>query len=250
MGSIFTPKISTPAPPPPATYRDEVGGTEQVPVTNPDGSVTYVTRSLPLSAEQQKEQEEFKKIMTSALDEIQRLSNDNFADDPAVKSVLDDYRAEQTQVLENVFESRKEEEESRLALRGLGDSAAAEDVRRRRSKDELSARTSLERQTNLLKDDIRNERIGLQQNLYNISATQRDAEGAKKFQSALAGFNSVSSINAYNRATTDSAFRNSLSAFNTGVSTAQTVGGTVGGLFGGGPGAVLGTGIAQTFARR
>lgn len=28
------------------TYRDEIGGTEQVPVNNSDGTVTYVTRSI------------------------------------------------------------------------------------------------------------------------------------------------------------------------------------------------------------
>ena len=54
MGSIFkTQSAPPPAPPaPPSTYIDEIGGTEQVPVQNADGTYTYITRRRPLTAEE------------------------------------------------------------------------------------------------------------------------------------------------------------------------------------------------------
>jgi hypothetical protein len=255
MGSIFSPKVPTPPPPPPpATYRDEIGGTEQVPVTNPDGTVTYITRRLPLTAEQQAEQAAFKSIMDSALAEIQRLSGTDFADDAAVKSLLDDYAAEQNKVLEQVFGSRQTAEEAHLARRGMADSSTAQDIRRQRQMDEVAARTGLTRQTNLLRDDIRNDRIGLQQNLYNIAATRQDLNTAKTLQSGMGGFNAVSSVNAFNRAASSDTFRNNITAHTTGMNTFGMLAGAAmpvaGTLVGGLAGSALGTGIAQTFALR
>ncbi|MBI1362713.1 MAG: hypothetical protein GC134_01910 [Proteobacteria bacterium] len=251
MGSLFSPKVpSAPPPPPAATYRDEIGGTEQVPITNPDGSTTYITRQLPLTEEQQQEKAAFEGIMQSALDEIKRLSTDDFADDPAVKSVLDDYTAEQSKVLSDVFTNRSDTEEAVLAKRGLADSSAAQDIRRQRQKDELDARSSLQRQANLLKDDIRNERINLQQNLYNIAATRQDLNSAKTLQSAASGFNAVSNVNAYNRASSSDAFRNSITSHNTGLNTLGVLASTAGAVTGGPVGGLIGAGIAQTFAGR
>jgi hypothetical protein len=47
MGSLFSSKTPEPPfPPPPSIVRDEINKVEQVPVVNPDGSITFITRSI------------------------------------------------------------------------------------------------------------------------------------------------------------------------------------------------------------
>ncbi|NBV54330.1 MAG: hypothetical protein EBR79_01295, partial [Proteobacteria bacterium] len=92
MGSLFKPKQPAPPPPaPPVTVRDQVNGVEQVPVTNPDGSITYVTRQIPLSAEQQAQKDELDAIMKDSLAEIKRLSATDYAPDDETKRILDQW---------------------------------------------------------------------------------------------------------------------------------------------------------------
>ena len=72
MGSLFRAPKSPPAPPH-SSYVDQVSGVEQVPVTNADGSITYVTRQLPLTAEQQAQKDQLTQIMNDSLTQIQKL---------------------------------------------------------------------------------------------------------------------------------------------------------------------------------
>ncbi len=203
MGSIFKSQPSTPAPPPPpppSTYRDEIGGTEQVPVKNPDGTYTYITRKLPLTDEQKAEQEAYDKIMKDALAEIQKLSSTDYDHDPQTQKVLDAWEAESQSILQETFEERSDEEDKILARRGLSSSSAGEAARRRRLVDKQEAQSQLNREKNLLADDVRHEKLALQQNLYNIASNRQDVEQARALSSATSGMSAVSSINAGNRA--------------------------------------------------
>jgi hypothetical protein len=201
MGSVFKPKVpAVPTPPPPSIYRDEVGGTEQVPIQNADGSTTYVTRRLPLTPDQQREQDEYKNIMSTALVEIRRLSATDFADDPTVNQALEQFKSAQSRALSQSLQQRTESEEQSLARRGVLDSTAAQTVRRQRAADERDARQQIVQATDVVKEDIRNDRLGLQQNLYSLAANRQDLDQVKAQQSASSGLNATLGINNANRA--------------------------------------------------
>ena len=55
MGSLFSSGVSTPTVPTvPTTYiQDEINKVETIPVTNSDGSITYITRAMALTDEEQ-----------------------------------------------------------------------------------------------------------------------------------------------------------------------------------------------------
>lgn len=188
MGSLFESK-EIPAPPtPPVSYmRDEINGVEQVPVTNADGSVTYVTRALPLSPTEQAEKDELNRIMQESLGEITRLSSTDYTPSAATQKSLNAWESIRQDALEDTFEDRTTMEEKRLARRGLADSSAGQDVRRQRRLDEQDAQVNLAREKDVLADTLRTQEIGRQQNLYTIASTQNNADLARQTQSAAAG---------------------------------------------------------------
>ena len=250
MGSLFG--QSTPAPPPPApptTIRDEINGVEQVPVTNADGTVTYVTRAIELTADQQAEQDRLDSIMKDALAEIERLSASDYADDDETRKVLDAWEATRKDIIDDDFDRRQQQEEAVLARRGLADSTAATNIRRQRRLDLQDAELATSRERDLLSQNIRNERIGLQQNLYGLAASQDNADAVGKQQAAVSGQSLLvanerarqASLNDYygyelTRASEPSVF-----------SDLATLGLTVGGFFAGGPaGAAAGAGIGSS----
>ena len=202
MGSIFkTQSAPAPAPPaPPSTYIDEIGGTEQVPVQNADGTYTYITRRRPLTAEEQAEKDEYDSIMKDALDSIQKLSASDYENDEETQKIIKAWEVENQNILNDNFEERADEEEKILARRGLASSSAGEAARRRRVTDKQDANAQLKREKTMLSDDIRTERLALQQNLYNIAASKQDADTAKALKSATSGLSAITSINAGNRA--------------------------------------------------
>ncbi|MAI08829.1 MAG: hypothetical protein CMF61_07710 [Magnetococcales bacterium] len=202
MGSIFkTQSAPPPAPPaPPSTYIDEIGGTEQVPVQNADGTYTYITRRRPLTAEEQAEKDEYDSIMKDALNSIQKLSASDYENDEETQKIIKAWEVENQNILNDNFEERADEEEKILARRGLASSSAGEAARRRRATDKQDANAQLKREKDMLSDDIRTERLALQQNLYNIAASKQDADTAKALKSATSGLSAITSINAGNRA--------------------------------------------------
>lgn len=201
MGSIFKQSTPTPPPPPPpAGYRDEIGGTEQVPIKNEDGTVTYVTKRLPLTAEQQAEKEAFDKLMQDALSEIERLSSIDYAADENTQKTLQAWGEERERFIDERFESRTQEEEKHLAKRGLMASSAADSARRQRRLDEQQERKTLENEKQLMKDEIRQNNLSYQQNLYNIASQRDNLDQARALQSASQGVSAVNSANTFNRA--------------------------------------------------
>lgn len=255
MGSIFSgPKIPTPPPPPPpSTVRDEVNRVEQVPVTNADGSITYVTRTLPLTAEQQAQKNELDGIMSTALAEIKKLSATDYNDDAETKRVLDQWQTVQDNLVKKGFAARQVSEEETLARRGLGDSTAALDVRRTRALDAQEAEQKLALGRDSLSEQIRGERLGLQQNLYNLAAGQKDATQAKTYEAAIRGQSSVAAINAQRNASLLDYYDRSSqqrggSVF--GNALASSLGGTLGRSAGGGPFGVVGGFLGSLFGNK
>lgn len=221
MGSIFSPKVSAPtppAPPPsPSTYRDEIGGTEQVPVLNDDGTYTYVTKRIPLTAEQQAEEDEYKNIMQNALTEITRLSSVDYSASAETQEILNAWQDKQINFVNDNYEERAEVEDKILAKRGLSSSSAGEAAVRRRLSDKQESLSEVEREKTLIGSEIRNEKLALQQNLYNISSNRNDIEGARALNSAANGIGVVSSINASNRASISDYYNRQLSDYNSRI---------------------------------
>ena len=201
MGSLF--KASTPAPTPPAppsTVRDEVNGVEQVPVTNADGSITYITRAIPLTAEQQAQRDQLKEIMNESLTEIQKLSASDYSPDEATQKVLGQWKSAQADLLKNQVTARTQVEEEALARRGVSDSTAAETVRRQRLLDQQASEKSIANQTDQMASQIRSDKLGLQQNLYNLAASQTDATAARTAQAATRAQSTALALNAQRQA--------------------------------------------------
>lgn len=245
MGSLFSAKQpAPPTPAPPSTMRDEVNGVEQVPVTNPDGSITYITRTLPLTAEQQAQKDELDSIMKDSLDQIQALSATTYTNDAATQKVLDDWSAVQGKLLQQQVDTRTSAEEQALARRGLSDSSAADAVRRQRLLDAQSAEKNLTLAKDEMGNQIRADRLALQQNLYNLAANTKDASAARLQQAATRAQSEVTAVNTqrqaslldyYNRGTSGGGVFGTALASGLGGSLGKTLGGAgtiVGGLLG------------------
>ncbi len=220
-----------PTPPlPPSTIRDEINKVEQVPVTNADGSITYITRALKLTEQEQAEQDELDNIMQEALDEIQRLSSSDYADDKDTLKILDAWEAERSKTLESDYSNRNDSEERALARRGISDSTAAQNVKRLHSLDKQDAYDSLSNERDLLGQNVRSDQIGMQQNLYNLAASQVDSTAVKQQQSVLQGRSIMSaqeqarqaSLNDYYNSQITSGLQSSL--FGQAVSAASSLG--------------------------
>lgn len=201
MGSLFSSKQpAPPTPAPPSTIRDEVNGVEQVPVTNPDGSITYISRALPLTAEQQAAKDELDVIMKESLNQIQKLSATDYSADSSTRKILDDWSSIQDRLLKKQVDSRTQNEEQTLARRGLSDSSAADAVRRQRLLDAQEAEKNLALQKDEMNNQIRADRLALQQNLYNLAASTSNASAARTQQAAIRGQSEVAAINAQRQA--------------------------------------------------
>lgn len=201
MGSLF--KTSTPAPTPPAppsTIRDEINGVEQVPVTNPDGSITYITRAIPLTEEQKAQKDQIDAILKESLGEIQKLSAADYAPDDVTQKILDQWKTTQGDLLKTQVTERTQAEEEELARRGLSDSTAAQSVRRQRSLDQQKAEQGLQTATDDMAEQIRNDKLSLQQNLYNLAASQTDATAARTAQAAAKAQSSALALNTQRQA--------------------------------------------------
>ena len=201
MGSVFKKTYgdsSSPPPPPPSKYVDEINGIEQVPVTNPDGSITYVTRKLPLSPEDQKKKDELDKMASDALAELQRLTSADYVYSESTQQVLDDWQAGQLDSLEDAFDIRKELESDKLAKRGLSDSTAANTINRQTKQDEYDAKKNIERQTSAIGESIKANEIETAQSLYHLAQDQINYDQAKLQQSANKSLSTANAINATN----------------------------------------------------
>lgn len=184
MGSLFKTKPALPVQPY-NTYRDEVNGVEQVAVRNADGTISYVTRALPKSAEEQVRLDALDGIRNEALAEISKLSAANYQTDEATLASLNDWVNAQQQTLQKTLASRSNREEAELARRGMSDSTAAQTIRRERFLDEQEAGQAIAQGRSTLADDIRNQRLSLQQSLYALAQQGVSSSEAKQYQAAI-----------------------------------------------------------------
>lgn len=220
-------------------------------MTNADGSVTYITRALPLTAEEQAKKDEIDGIMQEALGEIQKLSAGDYADDAETKRILDQWQQTQAELVSKGFADRGKAEEEALARRGLSDSSSALAVRRQRQLDQQQAEKNVQLGRDELSTQVRNERLGLQQNLYNLAAGQQDAASARQFQSAVRGQSSVAAINAQRQASLLDYYDRQVSSQTAsspfGNAFAGSLGGSLGRTAGSGPFGVVGGFLGSLF---
>lgn len=247
MGSLFKTETPAPPPPPPPTYiRDEINRVEQVPVTNPDGSVTYVTREIPKTAEEQAQEDELNRIMQEALGEIEKLSATDYAEDAETRKVLQAWEDEREKVLSTSFASRERETEKVLARRGLSDSSAGENTRRLLQLDKQEAERQVEREKDLLSNDIRQQRIAQQQNLYSLASSQKNADAVRQQQSALAGQSQLIGQNATRQASLLDYYNRQQQGGGNLLGSLATVATTAAGAYYGGPqGAAAGASLGK-----
>ncbi len=235
MGSLFKSSKPAPTPPsPPNTIRDEVNGVEQVPVKNADGTITYITRALPLTAEQQAQKEQLDAILAESLGEIQRLSASDYAPDDATKAILDRWTAAQNDLLKTQVNTRSQSEEEALARRGMSDSTAAQDVRRQRLLDQQKAEQNIGLMADEMGQQVRNDKLSLQQNLYNLASTQKDVGAARTAQAAARAQSSALALNAQRQASIMDYYGGGASSFGNafGQSIGSSIGSQTGGIFG------------------
>jgi hypothetical protein len=276
MGSLFKPKQpSAPPPAPPVLVRDEVNGVEQVPVIAADGTTTYITRAIPLTAQQQAERDEINKIVSESLAEITKLSRTDYAADEATQKVLNEWQTRQEQLLAHEATRRQQQEEERLAQRGLGDSTAAASLRRQRALDEQEARSTLSLTRSELGNQIRGEKLALQQNLFNTASGVQNAAQARTARAATAGLSDAVALNVQRQSSILDYYNaqnrqqsNLLSAFGsmgggsfggsgnqsgskhkTGEQVGGVLGGAIGGSVGGPAGAALGSSLGSWLGR-
>lgn len=202
MGSLFSkPKVPTPPPPPPpSSVRDEIGGVEQVPVQNPDGTYTYITRRLPLTPEQQAQKNEFETIRANALAEIKKLTAGSYQEDAEVKAVLSDWEAQQKELLGTTKTERSTKEEQELAKRGLSSSSIAQGVRRQRELDEQTALQQISRERRLMGDSVRAQKLDMQNSLFQFADQEQDLDSTRAFQAGISSQGLATAINESNNA--------------------------------------------------
>jgi len=226
MGTVFDKNkdsSSTP-PPPPSSYVDEISGVEQVPVKNADGSVTYVTRALPLSPEEQAKKDELDRMATDALAEIELLSSADYVSSESTQKLLDDWQTGQLDTLNETFYDRKELESDRLAKRGLSDSTAASTVTRQTKQDEYDAKKQVERETSAIGESIRATELNNQYNLYGLAQSQLNYDQAKAQQGVSSSLSTINAMNATNAASLNDYYKrigNSSNGSNPSNDTAQ-----------------------------
>lgn len=201
MGSLF--KTSAPTAPVQTynTYRDEVNQVEQVPVVGADGTVTYVTRKIPLSADEQARQDELEGIRQEALGQIKALSDPSYQLDSASQASLAAWEKQQLNDLDTQYAKRTQAEEAELARRGLMDSSAGQSIRRQRRLDEQQSAEDLSSKGDELASQIRNQQLSLQQNLYALAQQDLSAADAKQYQAAIQSQSRAASADAQRQAT-------------------------------------------------
>lgn len=212
MGTLFS-RPKPPPPPKPVAYKNYITGFEQVPVTQPDGSVVYVTKELPLSAEQQARKNKLEAISKSALDEIEKLSSTDYTFSDNTQKLINNWENEKEEDLTSSFRQRERKEEDVLASRGLSDSTAANTLRRQRKQDQYDAETQIDREKLSLKEDIKASNLQNQLNLYQLAKNQENYEFATKQKEASNSLAQLNAINKTNISSINDYYRQKLSSF-------------------------------------
>lgn len=214
MGSLFKPKVETPAVPQQnavdnfVNSRDEINRTESVKVQQPDGTWTVVTRRLPLTAEQQAEEDNLKRIAQENLARFEELST-NFDVDQieGLRDYVDAFTTTNRQILGQSFKTASETSAKSLARSGLDDSTAAVQERARNNKSYVQGLEQIGRDAEQIKQGVRSQEQQNALSLYSLATGRQDAllnsltgAAANNLQSglSLANMNMQGQWNRYN----------------------------------------------------
>lgn len=193
--SKFSPKVpSAPAPPPETkyNYRDEISGVEQVRQENPDGSVTMVTRQLPLSPEEQAAKDNYDRIVRETGQRIEDLTtNYDISKIPGLSDTITAFRNGQQRNLDSATAARTEQEERALARYGVEDSTSASQTRTQRGRDFTDSQLQIGEQGRLLENDIRQQELTNAQNLFSLATGERQQDFVNKLQGIQLGQGAV-----------------------------------------------------------
>ena len=225
MGNLFKPKVAAAPPPPPEqvfNYRDEVTGTEQVRQQNPDGSITLVTRALPMSAEEKAALDRIKQLEADTIKRIDDLTtNYDISKIDGLSDTINAFRSGQQRNLEGAYKSRSQEEEQVLARYGVEDSTAAAQTRSQRGRDFTDSQIQIGEQSRLLENDIRQQELGNATNLFSLAQGSNQQNFANRLGALQLGNNAMNAnaqlgqqrqLAIYNANLNDQSLRTSASA--------------------------------------
>ena len=178
-------------------FQDLISGVEQVEVTNPDGSKSFVTRRIPLSPEDRAQRQQISEGITGLLTQAQDLAAINVAaKDARFSPVVDAFTAEQELALEERVSDISSKQEEALAKRGITASTVGTGARTALAGEEIAASQGIQRQGLLLGEDLRNQALNrtlsslqpfTQQQGFNASLEQAGLNRGQALQSQFAG---------------------------------------------------------------
>jgi len=197
VGNLFKPKVAA-APALPAetkyNYKDEVTGTETVRQENPDGTVTMVTRALPLSAEEQAARDNLDRVIKETSARIEDLTNNyDVSKIEGLSDTLNAFRTGQQRTLDTAYKNRSAEEEKVLARYGVEDSTSGSQTRSQRGRDYTDSQQQIGEQARLLENDIRQQELTNQANLFALASGQQQQTIANQLNGIQLGQSAVNS---------------------------------------------------------
>lgn len=221
---------------------DEISGTQSRTVTGPDGRQQRVTKRLPRNPEEQKLYDMASEQMTKAYGSIQELSAlDPFAVE-AFKPILDAFKSREERALDQAINQSTANRENQLARYGLSNSTNANEIRAASGAMENQLRMDINDRTTLLANQLRDDAIARQQNVFGLG------QGIVNNDFARANSNNNNALALGIMGGQNQTYQNQLSAYQArGPSFGQqllgAVGTGVGAYFGGPVGASIGNSL-------
>lgn len=260
MGSLFTPKVSAPPPPPePKDFNveDRINGTKQTVVKQPDGSKTIVIER-DLTPEQQEIEDNLKQISEEALSKFETLTNDPFLESiPEFKDQINNIFNRRAFALNDAFQDFQSQTEKGLARFGIEEGTTANNLRAQGTRDFANEKAGLEDDKLNTLNSVRQQEMANQLNLFGVASGRQDT----LLNNAVTTLGLGNQIALANAARSD-AFNNQLFQNNLAFTNQQNaaraqgqatfgqivgtaVGAGIGGAFGGGAGGFTATGTSK-----
>jgi hypothetical protein len=226
VGSLFKPKVATqPAPPPPAEivdYIDNVNKISQKVVMGPDGKRTLVSERLPLSAEEQALENQYKSLQAKGLEQYKALQETGWLDNnPDVKQGLEAYYTANKRGIDTGFADATANQEEALARFGQSDSTAAAQARTGLGRNYQDQLWQLDNSKFQMGEQIRSQKQADALTMFNLGAQRGDALTAQLSdafgrasgnQQYLAGLDQQRNLSIYNANLNDQTMRTQSSA--------------------------------------
>lgn len=141
-------------------FQDLIAGVEQVEVTNPDGTKSFVTRRLPMSPEDRARRQQLSEGITGLLNQARDLAAINVAaQDARFAPIVDAFTAEQQATLAETVANVEARQEETLAKRGLTSSTVGAQARAATAAEEAKQAVSITRGGLLLGEQLREQAL-------------------------------------------------------------------------------------------